>query len=323
MTGRELDNLIPAFGAVCQHRTPEIFRTWAGIVMIGGVLERKCWAMTGGNIWTDRVYPTLGVFLVAPGGVGKSKAIDLVEKAWRSIPALRVSPKSLTAASFCDAIRKKARRDRNDQPYHPLLVASDELVSFFLGYDKEQLGYWSQAIDCVDVLSQQRRGLGTDEIGCTNPSLSFLLGGQPGAFNTYFPDAAYDQGFMGRAIIVFHERKHHGSQHPKANSLFRQIKADLALVADLEGQFTLEEGVLDLLAAEDLRNEEILENLAHPRLEAYYNRKHIHALKIAMAFSAARESSLHIAKKDYTDALALLARTETEMVSAFVAPKQD
>ena len=320
MTTRKCADIVDTFQKVCQKRATPSFALWAGILMVAGVMGRKCYVMTGKNKWTDFVYPTLGVFLISPGGGGKTSATKVCEEFWAEIPSLCVAPKSLTAASFCDTIGSSGK---GIEDHHSLLIVSDELLSFFLGYDREQLAYWSQAIDCSREISQQRRGLGKDKIGCLNPSLSFLLAGTPGAFNTYFPEAAYDQGLMGRCVIVYHRKKHRGKAHPRENKLGEDCIHDLGLVADMEGKFTLESGVLKLFEEEDLKNEEMIDRLPHPRLEPYFNRKHMLGLKVAMAISAARSDNMIITQACYKEALKLLGEAETCVVQAFVAPKQE
>lgn len=327
---RVLSNYLDTYERFCRGRAaPKLFRQWAGVLNLLGALEKRCWVTLeeADDEEMGRIYPNLGVFLIAEGGVGKKRPLSTCEKLWSSVPRLRISPKSLTAASFCDIMKDKTTLQFTgpdaDEEYHTLLVVCEEISSFFLAYDGEQLGYWCQALDCDRTISQGRRILGPQALVSIGPSLYFLLAGTPGAFATRFPEAAYDQGLMGRSIIVFGGKKDYAKLVPEARRLMASMKRDIALISELEGPFKADSKVLPLMREIELENEAIVADPPHPRLRPYYNRKHLTAIKVAMAFSLSENNQMGLTLAHYEAALDLLALTEPGMVESFVAPKQD
>lgn len=323
---RNVPDFIDAFEQCSRDGSaPEKFRRWAAIACINGALERRCWAVTRSGPINNRVYPTFGLFTIARSGVGKSTPMVACEKLWLSTSlGDYISPKSLSNASFYDRMMKNRRLTSDGSEYHSVLIICPEILTFFVSdYDPQQLSSWGSAIDCVDVLDQQRRTQGKNAIGCVNPCLSFYLAGTPGAFNRRFPEAAYDQGIMGRSIIVYGEEP--GRSLPPDNSpdLWAALREDIDKIANLEGEFTVDEDAIGEMNAEDARSEEIIKRLPHPRLEGYYNRRHVHGMKVAMALSVARSDDMHITRDHYLEAMGLLKENEPNVRKAFQTPKQD
>ena len=127
---RILNNWIDEFVELTNHLpSPLLFRKWAGISAIAGVLERKVWVRT----MNMELYPNLYVVLTGPPGVGKTVATSLVEDLWRAIPGLPVAPKSVTKPSLIDALtdakRSKVYIDGNQSShlnYNSLLLNAGE-----------------------------------------------------------------------------------------------------------------------------------------------------------------------------------------------------
>src|SRR5438067_5724999 len=79
-------------------RTPELFRLWSAIALVGGALERRVWINNGDGT----VFPNMFILLVAPPGVGKF-VIEEVRSLWTEscepgtkIPAFHVAPDNMT-----------------------------------------------------------------------------------------------------------------------------------------------------------------------------------------------------------------------------------
>lgn len=268
----------------------------------------------------------MGVFAIASGGVGKKTPIRHCQDLWASVPHLEehLAPDSLTSASFVDKISSKPKLlESTGEEYHPLLVASEEIGFFFLQYDLTQLSGWSKALDCDSRLGQQRRYKGPDAIECKNPSLSFILAGQPGIFNQLFPAEAYDQGFMGRSIILFCDKADKREAPDNADDLWECLVEDMQSIAEMEGQFELEEGVWEKMREVHEDFLVISENPPHPRFAPYFRRKAVHGIKVAMALSAAESDAMILTLDHFNHALELLDQSEVGAQRAFRAAKND
>src|SRR3954468_5357256 len=128
-TSRKLANWIESFIRYSDVlASPQIFRQWAAIGILSGVMERRLWVHTKGS----NLYPNLYTVLVGPPGVGKSAVLSQVERFLRAVPDIHVAPSSVSSASLVDSLVLANRKiiRPNDVPsfvqFHYLTAVASE-----------------------------------------------------------------------------------------------------------------------------------------------------------------------------------------------------
>ena len=96
--------------------SPEIFRLWVAISIVGGAMERRCWMKSARGV----LYPNMFILLVAPPAVGKTQAISLAmeivyasRKGIEASAVMKIAPSSVTKASLVDAISDAGKKVSN------------------------------------------------------------------------------------------------------------------------------------------------------------------------------------------------------------------
>lgn len=309
--------------------SPQLYKTWAGITCISGALERRCWITNReGHGRSMYVYPTMMVLIMGETASGKSPPINLCRELWKAVPQLRIGEDSMTAAAFYDAIAESTKiLDPASHTFgHPISIAADEMAAFFVDYDKELLAAFIQAYDCRHELSQRRRGAGT--IRLDHPCLNLLLGGQPKMFPNFFPEQAFDQGFMRRVIVVYGEKKTRmpffqlaeiGDANVDAE-LGDDLKHDLLAIANMTGPFTWTPDAVEKFTAWDSHREDWP---THPRMSQYNEHRTVNCAKIAMLLSAAESDNRIINLEHFNLAVTMLREVEHDMPKVLQATISD
>lgn len=300
--------------------SPELFRYWAAVACVSGLLERRTWLVTK----KDPLYPNLFILLVAPPGVGKSQIITRVNKIWNLGQELRVAPSSITRAGLEDFMLEKHRQVNlpgvGPYTFHSVLVASSEFGNLIKEYELDQINMLNQIFDCEDQYEFATRGGGRKKIDA--PHLALIAGTQPQYLAHVFPANAYGMGFTSRLIMVYASGSREGREAPDifGQNTASEIPDALAKAAvkmyEMVGAFTLTE---DVKAWLEEKNKKWWEPTpTHPKLEHYITRRTVHILKLTMCFAAAGGRQ-RLEVRDAEKALSLLLRTEKEMPQIFSA----
>lgn len=206
-----MQDFIESFLALTEGAvSPENFRLWSAISLIGGALGRRVSAKTG----KGHVYPNLYTLLVGPPGAGKS-IVETVKELWSttrepggSKTAFKVASNSITSASIVDELEKaKFTKIMPSGPpfvYHSLLVASEELQVLLPGYDTMIIGKLNELYNNSSVpYTESRRTGSVRELTIENPNLNIIAGAQPAYFASTFPEEVWSTGFARRVIMVY------------------------------------------------------------------------------------------------------------------------
>jgi len=304
--------------------SPEIFRLWAGIVSVAGLLERRVWS----EIMGSQLYANLYALLVSNPGVGKTQAILRTSKVWMGTKQLHVAANSVSRASLVDAVAKAQRIIiKNGIPldYHSLQVASWEFGTLVPSYDLDFLNHLNELYDCGPYFREEKRMFKNNPIDISNPQLNMIAGTQPAYLSSLLPDEAWGMGFMTRVIMVYSGEM---ARRPKlfSNGEDRKV-ADPKLLAGLvaKGVSLLGEmGKAEWSSTAQLAYQTWVDAgmppcPEHPRLEAYNTRRLIHVGKLAMISAASAGHPLAIELEDFNRALAWLIEAEVTMPDVFRA----
>lgn len=296
--------------------SPLIFRQWAGLAAVAGVLERRCWT----DIYGNHLYPNNITFLVGEPGTGKSFAIKEVHDMWVHAGHFNIAPAGMTKAALIDqmmALRKTYEWDGMPRGYNACLIAAEELGTLIPENDMRFLNVVNDIYDCNEVFEDRVRS--RREIDHVDrPHIHIIGGTTPGYLGQTFPDAAYTQGFMSRVVMVYSGARIVTALFNKRTrpaALRKDLIKDLGAVAHLVGDFTWSNEAADLVEAWNLSMEG--DAPTHDRLLHYGKRRVIHVLKMSMALSASESNDMKVTMEHYKKAKAMLLEAEGLMPDIF------
>jgi len=269
--------------------SPEVFRLWCGISAVAGALEHRVRARTT----QGEIFPNLYLMLVAPPGVGKSKAMEPLRRLWVGTKHVKVAPNSVTKAALLDVLEESHFISHISETeiieYNALSVASSELGVLIPSHDLEFLSVLTDIYDCPDIFAERRRTSKSVEI--VRPQLNIIAGTQPGFLSTWIPEEAWTQGFMSRVIMVYSAVKPH-------MDLFAEVKersldhllVGLKAMVDAHGIVEWELETQDELVR---WYEGGLEPIPiHPKLTNYCVRRLVNLIKLCIIASVSRVSGV-------------------------------
>lgn len=295
--------------------SPEIWRRWTALSIIGGALERRCGLRTARGI----LYPNTFVMLVGPPASGKSIVIEEARAFWTNTAKLFLAPSAITRAGMIDILeesRKTLMTKEGLLVYHPMLVASSEFGNLVPAYEHDWINQLNELYDCGPIFRARTRSLG--EKSLEGPYMHIVAGTQPQYLKVLLPEEAFGMGFFSRFILIYAATSEKTSvlRAPgKSKKLKELLAKDLLEIVSLQGDFEIEP------EAESFFEEHYKKDFPpipeHPKLVHYNGRRVVHILKLAMAISAAKRSDLRIRVEDIKLALIYLHEAEVQMPQIF------
>jgi hypothetical protein len=264
--------------------------------------------------------------LVGPPGVGKTIAIGAAANYFGNVEGFHVSPTSMTGASLVDALMAATRRVDVDVAaalrgengiieFNSMLLKIDDLQALLHKYEHELIANMTVFYDTEPYI-QTRRTTGL-RIEINSPQISMLTGTTNSHLLTLLPEGAWEQGFMGRTIMIC------ANDRPLQDDMFAdsnlkqspELTHDLALLFNLRGQFAISPEFN--VAVNNWRREDCPPKPSHPKLKDYCPRRPIHLLKLAMVSSADRSDKLILEMYDFERAKSWLVGAERTMPDVF------
>ena len=302
-----------------ERPSPEIFRKWSAITTLSGALEKRVWTMTKAGPQFANLY----TMLVAPPGVGKSQAINPAEQLLKATKKYHISPNSVTAASYIDALARAHRSvllpNNKLLEYNHLFVFAAELGVFLNAHDLNFLSIINELFDHKDSYREERRHSLKEPIDIPKPMTTLLTGSQPGFLATLLPEAAWTMGWTSRMLMVYSSTT---PSVPLFGAYKNQEVLQTALVKKLDE--TAEyygEMKWDANAVADMerwRKDNWAPVPDHPKLANYTPRRGtIFAVKLAMVAAMSRGEELAIRLQDVELARGWLLEIEDLMPQIF------
>lgn len=320
------------------EQSPEIYRKWSAISLIGAAAERRIFSCA---LEDKPVYPNLFIMLVGRPGRGKgiintARALSRYIKrkncsADNARKPLFICPDDITGPAIIDKLADSVWMENlgegKIEQYSFLTVFAEEMNVFLKGYETSFLSSLSFFWNCFENFQQNRR-TGNIQINIVNPGLNLLIGAQPAMMATILPEVAWGQGFMGRTIMVYSEQEIKPKLFTKTaqeikdqrGRLKLNILQSLSMISGLRGEMHW-----NAEAAHCLINWVEARNCAptprHPKLEDYLPRRiqNVTKLSICMALSRFHEQLPEVQAEDVERALQWLFEAEELMPDVFRA----
>lgn len=318
-SGRRLDSWIESFIEFTETLpSPPIFRRWAAISAIAGVLERKVWL----NPFGPNLYPNLYIVLCGPPSIGKTVVTSQVGLLWNEISDLHVAPSSVTAAALVDSLEDAKRQvippGEPFVEFNSIQVNSNELGVLIPGYESELMNTLTDIYDGHQY-SQRRRG-GNKKVLIKNPQINILAATTPAYLTSTMPPSAWDQGFMSRLIVIYSGEatiRPLFSWSETDRALNKNLLDDLKSIHKLYGKMHFTDAAADRIKAWHMAGGP--PRPEHPRLQNYVGRRTTHLLKLCMIASASQREDRMIDVAEYELALDWLIEAEMYMPDIFKA----
>jgi hypothetical protein len=206
------------------------------------------------------------------------------------------------------------------EPYtHSSLTIVSKELSVFLGTgNHDLLSLLTDLYDCPMRWEYKTKGSGTNRV--EKVWLNMLAASTPTWLVGSIPLTAIGGGFTSRVIFVVEEDVRRKTAVPmftdKEIRLGDELRLMLEKISMCSGEMALTQNAMEFF--EKWYNEDNIK-LDDPRFAGYSERKHIHALKVAMILSICESLEGKLKKHHLEYAIKLLTEIEGRMVKAFGA----
>ena len=317
---RQLDDWVEAYMHLTRNSEPaDLFRRWSALSTLASALQRKCYMNWGPMTF----YPNMYVVLIAPPGMRKGTAMEPAQDFLESIPGVKLAAEAITREALIRELKTSTDTvidlKTGSMEFHSSLTVHSREFTVFIGYQNHQLmSDLADWYDCRKRWTYRTKNQGTDEligvwvniIGATTPELLKLA----------MPIDMIGSGLASRIIFIY-ETTCKISPTPwytKDDLKLRDVMVtDLANIATLQGQFTLTEDFIEFWVNwyTEYRNNPLpFDDL---KFSGYFQRRPIHALKLAMILNVSRCDNMIITSEDLQAGINLLIQTEKNMKNTF------
>lgn len=298
--------------------SPQLFCKWAAIAAIAGALERKVWVVTFG----EPLYPGMYTILISPPGVGKTFLTSQVWRLWQGLQGHYTAQSSLTSASLVDELRQAERHIiRPGEPvvqFNSLKICANEMQVLIPAYDFDFMGKLTELWDCHPYGERRRKEDNNFQLKA--PQVNLLAAATPKYMTSVIPEAAWDQGFLARCILIYSgEQKKRSlfAARTRNPELLHNLQNDLGEIASLYGEMHFTDEAQHEMDQWYLNGGAPVPD--HPKLTHYVTRRPSHLLKLCQVSSAERGDDLTITVQDFTRALEWLLEAELYAPDIFKA----
>jgi len=306
---RKLSDWLAAYGEfTAESDSPQGFHVWCSLSTIAGAAQRKLFMQTA----YFPVHSNMYVVLVSPPGRGKKSAAMRTSK-----NILReVTPPVNFATESGSYEGIVALYTQISNPAHQSLSLYSSELGTLMGTNPAMM---------VDFLTDiydgnpdwARATVKHSKQTIKKPWLNLIAGTTPRWLGEHIGLIALEGGLIARCIIAYSEELILENSWPELNPKLEKLKSylihDLSIIGQLDGEIKFEggkEGDAFKWYDEWYKDKSRYPTVSDPRTASYFDRKHIHLLKVAMALSLSYKDELVLTYQDLQRAKALLDSTE-------------
>lgn len=309
---RKLPNWIQAYLAFTnQSESPEEYHKWVAISCIAAVLRRKVFFDMGYFI----VYPNMYIVLVGPAGrCKKSTAMRIGRERLNDVPGISFTTDSIT--------RERLIQDLS-QVYvdgHSSMTAfSSEFASLLTSSGMDMVVFLTDIFDSPNEWSHKTKMGGTNKIKA--PYLNLMAATTPDWIAKAMPLDTVGIGLTSRIVFVYHDTPRIRPPFPSLSEDEKILRGllvhDLAQISQISGEYKLTNSANKKYTEWYESRIQATNPTGDPRLSGYYERKHIHLLKVCMIVAASYGDSTIITEEYLSLALQLFDEVEERMPRVF------
>lgn len=316
MADRRLSNWLQAYRMYTEGtESPPIFHLWVAMGTIAAAAQRKI-TMDAGYF---TVHTNLFVVLVSPPGRSrKSTALRIGKGVLKGIPDWGAEIYFSTQASSVAALVKQMSSIPTKE-HQSLTAFSSELGSLLGVKSVDMTDFLVDIYDCEPDWDKQTVGRGLEKI--ERPWFNLIGATTPQWMGDNLSRTAIEGGFVSRTIFVFDDTRRRVAfpeLTEEQKTIRKALMHDLAQIAKLKGEFKFSPQAKEFYRYwyEEVN---LMGHDVDYRISGFYERKHIHVLKVAMALSLAEDDDLTLQQRDIETAIAVLTELEPGMRRAFSA----
>jgi hypothetical protein len=310
---RKLGNWLEAYAEyTSESESPTSFHLWTGLYTLAGAMQRKIYIPT----LYFNVHTNMYIILVSKAGKGKkTTAMNIGKHLLSDVEGIAFAADSTSVAAFV-----KQLSDLKDKPHQSLNSFTSELGTLLKQGDSDMVNFLTDIFDGNPDWHKQTIGRGKEKIA--KPWLNVLAATTPNWLGDNLSLLAVGGGLMARTILVHEDQRilKRGlpEEDPRLIQLRSELVEDLAHIATLEGKFEFSPEAREFYEQWYL-DESRFPSFNDERLAGYFDRKHIHVLKVAMAVSMSHKDALVLEPHDLQVALQILGAAEPGMYRAMAS----
>ena len=311
--GRLLDNWLMAYlDYTRDNEAPQEYHMWVGLGTIAGASQRKVlMSATYYDVLTNQY-----ILLVAPPGTArKTTALKIGQSILKNVPNINFTTKAGSPSALI-----KQLADLPNKEHQSITTYSYEFGTMMANNQAEMVDLITDLYDGNPDWDKQTIARGLEKI--PRPWLNLLAGTTPMWIGDNMNSTFVEGGFTSRSLYIYSDQRILKSAFPVETPWHKEMRRklinDLTHISTLEGQFTFTDEswkFYDAWYHDERRFPENVDN----RTSGYYERKHVHVLKVAMALSMAEKDELVLELKDIQTALKILRNIEPGLHKSFSA----
>lgn len=271
-----------------KSESPDAYHLWCALSTVASAVRRQVWV----NMGHFKVYPNMYVVLVGPPGkCRKSVAINIATKLLAGIKDVHMSADAITREALIRELKESSKKifigDEEEYDHSSVTIVSKELSVFLTANNPDLLSLLTDLYDNPDHWEYRTKNSGWDKIN--NVWLNKLAASTPSWLVGSVPLSAIGGGYTSRVIFVVEHDVRQKVARPKLGPM--EMEAMEWCMSKLMELSTVS-GEIELTANADrwfedwyMRSGE--QKHTDARFAGYFERKHIHLLKVSMLLSLA------------------------------------
>lgn len=226
--------------------------------------------------------------------------------------------RSYRRINYKEYSEKHGREIMKVHGHSSLAFCLEEMASLFRKNTESMVNFLIQAYDCGDKYEYRTKTAGIDRV--LRMCLNFFAGTTPDFMQEVFDDRLLSQGFSSRSFFIYasKNRKHQFFIPPvtkEQEDAREAIKAHVLELTKLYGPVIVDQETRTWLEEWWCDYQENPQKRASQsnKMEAYYARKNIHVMKVAMAIHFGESTSMQIPRSCFEQAMHELHEEEKTM----------
>jgi DNA polymerase III delta prime subunit len=314
MAQRQLTDWLRTYGEyTANNEAATVFHIWTSLGVIAGAAQRKIFMKSK----HFPVFSNMYLLFVSPPGRGKKTTAMRIGK--EILAAVEPKVNFATESGSYEALVGTMAKIPN--PAHQsMTLFSSELGTLMKTNTAAMVDFLTDIYDCNPNWTRDTVAHAKQVIA--RPWLNIIGGTTPSWLAENIGVVAIEGGLTARCIIPYSDKrilKNAWDEEEPLDAKTREaLIHDLSIIATLEGQFRFDPEALEVYK-KWYYDESRFPVIADPRTASYFDREHIHLLKVAMVLSLSYKDDLILLAEDIKRALALLEATKPGMRLALSA----